>query len=164
MTDVYSVDVQITAPVRPTEVTDRVRDAVTNLFPEADVTEGHGELLGEAHGMETFSELLHDQEILDTARGQFLADRRERRDVCVAAPDQRHRHVERGQFLADRRGDTFSFDLKKQAAFQGVVNFAVGDPAELGDIHVRVTVTEPSVEDYIDHVAPPTEDGRPVED
>ncbi|TSD15981.1 coaE operon protein [Haloglomus irregulare] len=137
MTDVYSVDVQITAPVRPTEVTDRVRDAVTNLFPEADVTEGHGELLGEAHGMETFSELLHDQEILDTARGQFLAD---------------------------RRGDTFSFDLKKQAAFQGVVNFAVGDPAELGDIHVRVTVTEPSVEDYIDHVAPPTEDGRPVED
>lgn len=137
MTDVYSVEVQVTAPVGPTEVTDRVRDAVTNLFPEADITEGHGELLGEAHGMETFSELLHDQEILDTARGQFLAD---------------------------RRGDTFSFDLKKQAAFQGVVNFAVGDPAELGDIHVRVTVAEPSVEDYIDHVAPPTEDGRPVED
>ena len=137
MTDVYSVDVRVTAPVRPTEVTDRVRDAVINPFPEADVTEGHGELLGEAHGMETFSELLHDQEILDTARGQFLAD---------------------------RRGDTFSFDLKKQAAFQGVVNFAVGDPAELGDIHVRVTVHEPSVKDYVDHVAPPTEDGRPVED
>jgi predicted RNA binding protein with dsRBD fold (UPF0201 family) len=137
MTEVYSVDVQVTAPVMPTEVTDRVRDAVTNLFPEADITEGHGELVGEAHGLERFSELLHEEEILDTARGQFLAD---------------------------HRGDTFAFDLKKQAAFQGVVNFAVGEPAELGDIHVRVTVREPSVEAYIDHVAPPTEDGRPIED
>jgi predicted RNA binding protein with dsRBD fold (UPF0201 family) len=137
MTEVYSVDVQITAPVMPTEVTDRVRDAVTNLFPEADLEEGHGELLGEAHSMETFSELIHEQEILDTARGQFFAD---------------------------QRGDTVSFDLKKQAAFEGVVNFAVGDPAELGDIHVRVTINEPSVEAYIDRVAPPTEDGRPVED
>jgi predicted RNA binding protein with dsRBD fold (UPF0201 family) len=137
VTEVYSVDVQVTAPVMSTEVTDRVRDAVTNLFPEADITEGHGELVGEAHGLERFSELLHEEEILDTARGQFLAD---------------------------HRGDTFAFDLKKQAAFQGVVNFAVGEPAELGDIHVRVTVREPSVEAYIDHVAPPTEDGRPIED
>jgi predicted RNA binding protein with dsRBD fold (UPF0201 family) len=137
MTEVYSVDVQITAPVMPTEVTDRVRDAVTNLFPEADIEEGHGELVGEAHSMETFSELIHEQEILDTARGQFFAD---------------------------QRGDTFSFDLKKQAAFVDVVNFAVGEPAELGDIHVRVTVHEPSVDAYIDHVAPPTEDGKPVED
>jgi predicted RNA binding protein with dsRBD fold (UPF0201 family) len=137
VTDVYSVDVQMTAPVMPTEVTDRVRDAVENLFPEADIEEGHGELLAEAHSMETFSELLHEEAILDTARGQFLAH---------------------------RQGDTFSFDLKKQAAFQGVVNFAVGDPAELGDIHVRVTVHEPSVEAYIDHVAPRTEDGTPIED
>jgi len=137
MTEVYRVDVQITAPVMPTEVTDRVRDAVTNLFPEADLEEGHGELVGEAHSMETFSELIHEQEILDTARGQFFAE---------------------------QRGDTFSFDLKKQAAFVDVVNFAVGEPAELGDIHVRVTVTEPSAEAYIDHVAPPTEDGEPVED
>ena len=137
MTAVYSVDIQITAPIYPTEVTDRVRDAVANLFPEADLEEGHGELLGEAHSMETFSELIHEQEILDTARGQFFAD---------------------------QRGDTVSFDLKKQAAFEGVVNFAVGEPAELGDIHVRVTINEPSVEAYIDRVAPPTDDGRPVED
>lgn len=137
MTEVYSVDVQVTAPVMPTEVTDRVRDAVADLFPEAELEEGHGELVGEAHSMETFSELIYEQEILDTARGQFFSD---------------------------KRGETFSFDLKKQAAFVGVVNFAVGEPAELGDIHVRVTVDEPSVEGYIDHVAPPTEDGQPVED
>jgi predicted RNA binding protein with dsRBD fold (UPF0201 family) len=137
VTEVYRVDVQITAPVMPTEVTDRVHDAVTDLFPEADIDEDHGELLGEAHSLETLSERIHEQEILDTARGQFFG----------------------GQ-----QGDTFSFDLKKQAALQGVVNFAVGEPAELGDIHVRVTVHEPSVEAYVDHVAPPTEDGRPVED
>jgi predicted RNA binding protein with dsRBD fold (UPF0201 family) len=135
VSEIYSVDVQITAPVMPTEVTDRVRDAVTNLFPEADIESGHGELLGEAHGLERFSERLHEQEILDTARNRFFD----------------------GQ-----QGDTFAFDLKKQAAFQGVVNFAVGEPSELGDIHVRVTVREPSVEAYIDHVAPPTEDGEPV--
>ena len=135
MTAVYSVDIQITAPIYPTEVTDRVRDAVANLFPEADVTEAHGELVGEAHGMARFSELLHEQEILDTARKRFLES---------------------------QDGDAFSFDLKKQAAFQGVVNFAVGEPAELGDIHVRVRVREPAVEAYVDHVAPPTEEGRPL--
>jgi hypothetical protein len=132
---VYSVDVQVTAPVMPTEVTDRVRDAVENLFPEATVEEGHGEILAEAHSLDHFSELLHDQQILDTARGQFFAG---------------------------REGDSFSFDLKKQAAFRGVVNFAVGNPGELGDIHVRVRVRDPSVEAYVDHVAPETEDGRPV--
>jgi predicted RNA binding protein with dsRBD fold (UPF0201 family)/dephospho-CoA kinase len=132
---VYSVDVEIVVPIKDTEVKARVRDAVENLFPEAEFEEGHGELRGEAHSLEHFSELLHDQQILDTARGQFFAD---------------------------QSGDSFSFDLKKQAAFRGVVNFAVGNPGELGEIHVRVRVRDPSVEAYVDHVAPPTEDGRPI--
>jgi len=132
---VYSVDVEIVVPIKDTEVKARVRDAVENLFPEAEFEEGHGELRGEAHSLEHFSERLHDQQILDTARGQFFAE---------------------------QSGDSFSFDLKKQAAFRGVVNFAVGNPGELGEIHVRVKVTDPSVEAYVDHVAPPTEDGRPI--
>jgi predicted RNA binding protein with dsRBD fold (UPF0201 family)/dephospho-CoA kinase len=132
---VYSVDVEITVPVMDTEVEARVRDAVEGLFPEAKFESAHGELRGEAHSLSHFSELLHDQQILDTARGQFFA----------------------GQ-----DGDTCSFDLKKQAAFQGVVNFAVGNPGELGEIHADVTVRDPSVEAYVDHVAPPTEDGRPL--
>lgn len=132
---VYSVDVEIVVPIKDTEVKARVRDTVESLFPEAEFEEGHGELRGEAHSLSHFSELLHEQQILDTARGQFFA----------------------GQ-----EGDTFSFDLKKQAAFRGVVNFAVGKPGELGEIHVRVRVKDPSVEAYVDHVAPPTEDGRPV--
>jgi len=133
---VYSVDVQITAPVYDTEVTDRVVDAVFTLFPNAEIEERPGELVATTHGLEHFSEGLHRQEILDTARGAFFEN---------------------------RRGDTFSFDLNKQAAFEGVINFAVGDPSELGDIHVRVRVDDPDVESFIDHVAPRTEDGKPVD-
>jgi hypothetical protein len=133
---IYSVDVQITTPVKDTEVTERVEDAIENLFPEAELTRSEGELLARSHGLEHFSELLHEQAILDTARGAFFD----------------------GQ-----EGDTFTFDLKKQAAFEGRVNFAVGKPGELGTIHVRVKVTDPSVEAYVDHVAPPTEDGKPVQ-
>ncbi|MCT9094951.1 RNA-binding domain-containing protein [Haloarchaeobius sp. HME9146] len=133
---IYSVDVQITAPVNDTEVTDRVADAITNLFPEAEVEEHPGELMATTHQLEHFSERLHEQEILDTARGQFFSN---------------------------QEGDTFSFDLKKQAAFEGRVNFAVGNPDELGDIHVRVRVTDPSVEEFVDYVAPPTQDGKPIE-
>jgi len=133
---IYSVDVEITAPVNDTEVTDRVEDAIHNVFPTAEIEQRPGELVAEAHELDTFSEHLHRKEILDAARNVFFEN---------------------------RRGDTFSFDLKKQAAFEGVVTFAVGNPSELGDIHVRVRVEEPSVEEYIDHVAPPTEEGKPVD-
>jgi predicted RNA binding protein with dsRBD fold (UPF0201 family) len=136
MSTVYSVDVEATAPVYDTEVTDRVADAIRRIFPNAEVEEGHGELRATAHDMEHLSELLHRQEILDTARGVFLGS---------------------------LEGDTFAFDLKKQAAFEEVVNFSVGDPDELGEIHVRVRVDDPDAESYIDHVAPPTEDGTPVD-
>jgi hypothetical protein len=132
---IYTVDVEVTAPVYDTEVTDRVADAVRNLFPGASPEYRHGELSVTVHDLDHFSELLHRQEILDTAR-----------DV----------------FSEGRRGDGFTFLLKKQAAFEGVVNFAVGDPGELGAISVRVRVEEPTVEAYVDHVAPPTEDGKPV--
>jgi predicted RNA binding protein with dsRBD fold (UPF0201 family) len=133
---VYSVDVEISAPVNDTEVTARVADAIRNLFPEADPTHREGELSAGVHSLKGFSEELHRAEILDTARSVFFNN------------------------LA---GDRFAFDLKKQAAFEGRVNFAVGEPAELGDIHVVVTVREPDAEAFIDYVAPPTEDGKPID-
>jgi predicted RNA binding protein with dsRBD fold (UPF0201 family) len=133
---IYRIDVRVIAPVRDTEVTDRVADAVHNLFPNAEIGEEPGRLVGETHSMDAFSERLHEQEILDTARKEFF-----------------------------RRADDdgFAFALKKQAAFEGVINFAVGNPDELGDIEVQVTVHEPDVESFVDHVAPPTEDGKPVQ-
>ena len=133
---IYSVDVEITAPVFDTEVTDRVADAICELFPEAEPEHRHGELTATVHTLDTFSEQLHQQAILDTARG-----------VC----------------FDNQRGDSFSFRVKKQAAFEGVVNFVVDEPGELGAITVSVRVAEPSVEAYIDHVAPPTEDGTPID-
>ena len=133
---IYSIDVEITAPVYDTEVTDRVADAMTALFPAGEPAYEHGELRATVHDLDRFSEQLHRQEILDTARGVFFGS---------------------------LSGDTFSFDLKKQAAFEEVVNFAVGDPDELGEIHVRVRVNDPDAESYIDHVAPPTEGGQPVD-
>jgi hypothetical protein len=133
---IYSVDVEVRTPVLATEVTDRVIDAITNLFPEAEIErEGEG-ILARTHSLDRFSELLHRQEILDSARNRFSEG---------------------------REGETFEFRLKKQPAFEGVVNFAVGDPDELGDISVRVHVRDPSVEEYVDHVAPPTEEGEPIE-
>ncbi|WP_152042936.1 RNA-binding domain-containing protein [Salinigranum salinum] len=137
MTAVYSVDVRIVAPVRDTEVADRVGDAVGNLFPNADVSREAGRIVAETHSMDRFSERLHEQEILDSARREFF-----------------------------RRADDdgFSFALKKQAAFKSVVNFSVGNPDELGDIEVHVRVREPSVEAFIDSIAPETRDGRPIRD
>jgi len=136
-TAVYSIDVEITAPVYDTEVTDRVADAITALFPDADPEFRHGELTATVHNLDRFSERLHQQAILDTARDLFFEN---------------------------HRGDSFSFRLKKQAAFEGVVNFVVDEPGELGVIAVRVRVDEPSVEEVIDRVAPPTEDGKPIDD
>ena len=133
---IYRIDARIVAPVNDTEVTDRVEDAVRNLFPDVEFEHTEGQLVGETHSLERFSERLHEQEILDTARREFF------------------KHAVDGDF---------SFSLKKQAAFKGVINFSVGNPDELGDIAVEVTVHEPDVEAYIDHVAPPTVEGTPVD-
>ena len=133
---IYHIDVEITAPVMDTEVTDRVSDAITRIFPEAEPELRHGELTATIHSLDQFSEQLHRQAILDTARGVFFDN---------------------------RQGDSFSFRLKKQTAFEGVVNFVVDDPGELGAISVQVRVAEPGVEELIDHIAPPTEDGKPVD-
>ena len=132
---IYSIDVEITAPVYDTEVTSRVEDAVSNIFPGAEPEYRHGEVTASVHSLEHFSELLHRRAILDTARSVFF-------DTL--------------------QGNAFSFALKKQAAFEGVVNFVVDEPGELGSIVVRVRVEEPTVEEFIDYIAPPTEDGQPV--
>ena len=133
---IYSIDVRIAAPVNDTEVTDRVDDAVRNVFPDAEPVHEDGRLVAEAHTLDAFSDVLHEQEILDTARRVFLRNSTD---------------------------EGFAFSLKKQAAFEGVVNFAVGESDELGEIDVDVRVRQPDVEAFIDYVAPETDDGRPVD-
>ncbi|GAB6879895.1 RNA-binding domain-containing protein [Halorubrum gandharaense] len=133
---IYSIDARIEAPVRDTEVTDRVADAVHNVFPDADLTHEDGMLVAETHTLDAFSDVLHEQEILDTARRVFRRN------------------------LTD---EGFSFALKKQAAFEGVVNFSVGNPDELGDITVDVRVRDPDPEAFVDYIAPETDEGQPVD-
>lgn len=130
MTDPYSIEVEVTAPVYPTEQPERVERAITALFPEATIEERAGELVGRSHVLEHFARRLREQAIVDTAR-----------DVLRESVE----------------GDTIAFDLKKQAATEGVVNFVVGRPGELGELHVRIRVNAPSVEAFIDQVAPRTD-------
>ncbi|MFB6106513.1 MAG: RNA-binding domain-containing protein [Halobacteriaceae archaeon] len=132
---VYRIDVRVTAPVNDTEVADRVVRAVEAIFPEAETELTDGRVVATGHAMDAFAERLRDQEILATARSVLL-DR--------------------------RRGDRLAFELKKQPAFEGVVNFSVGNPDELGDIHVEVTVHDPDVEAFVDVLAPQGDgDDRP---
>lgn len=133
----YSIDVTVSAPVATTEVPDRVARAIEALFPSADIDIGSERVIAEGHALEQFSDRLREQQILDTARAHL----RTRID-----------------------GDTIRFRLKKQAAFIGDVNFAVGNPDELGDIEVEILVRDPTPEAFLDTVAPATdEEGRPLE-
>ena len=68
---IYSIDVRIEAPVNDTEVTDRVADAVSNVFPNAECSHQDGRLVGETHTLDPFFDLLHAQEILRTARREL---------------------------------------------------------------------------------------------
>ncbi|MFB6121725.1 MAG: coaE operon protein [Halobacteriaceae archaeon] len=135
---IYSITVRVTAPVNETEVPERVAVAVAELFPEADVEVADDRVEATTHTLEHFAERLREQRILDTARSVFF----------------------------DRRtADGFAFELKKQAARHDVVNFSVGNPAELGDVRVTVTVEDPTVEEFIDYLAPETDaEGNPIED
>ena len=129
---IHRIDVQVTTPLHATEVGERVEAAVTTLFPAAEVEERHGEVVAETHSLERLRERLREQNIVDAAREVFLGS---------------------------LEGETFAFDLKKQAALEGVVTFAVGSPDELGSLHVRVRVEEPSPEAFIDYLAPQSGDG-----
>ncbi|MFB6198645.1 MAG: RNA-binding domain-containing protein [Halobacteriaceae archaeon] len=136
----YKIDVFVTAPVMETEIDERVLQAVRSIFPEADpvIEPGASRVTGEARSLDTFAEKIREQRILDTVRGHLF--------------DQ-------------QRGKAIEFDLKKQAAFRGIVNFSVGKSDELGEIHVEVHIEDPSVEEFIEYLAPATdEEGRPIED
>lgn len=132
---IQQIEVTVRAPLKPTEVTDRVAQAISNIFPTAEIDVREDEVVGTAHSLSRLSELLHQREILDTAREEFHAT---------------------------LRPNGFSFSIKKQPAHEGVVTFAVGKPSELGEIDVDVRVIEPTPEEVIDEIAPPTEDGQPV--
>lgn len=124
----YRIDVEVVAPVYPTEDSDRVAEAIRNLFPMADVEDGDGEVLATSHSVERFAELVAEQRIRQTARTQLLEG---------------------------LTGDTLTFRLRKQAATVGVVNFALDEPGELGDLTVSIRIDYPDPEQFIELLTAP---------
>ncbi len=133
---VHRIEATIEAPVKETEVTERVIEAIRTLFPESEVETREDRVVATTNDLGHFRKRLFEQRILDTARDVFF----------------------------DRAGPRgFAFELKKAAALEDLINFSVGTSGELGAIEVAVTVYEPDVEQYIDMLAPATEDGTPPE-
>ncbi len=101
--------VRVEAACHPTESVAKVELALLRLFPDLVFEREDDRVVGTTASLEKLRELIRNQRIRDTARGQFFAGRfRERTRVA----------------------------LSKQAAFMGVVNFAAGSP--LGDIEVEI--------------------------
>jgi len=114
------MEIVIKTPVFATELEDRVRKAVLNLYPDAVMevreTTGASVIHAISSDLETFTTKLRNQKIRDTARAVLS-------DSAV--------------------GNDISFHLNKQAAFAGKVNFTEGDSL-LGDIGVTIRCEDPA--------------------
>lgn len=134
-----NVVVRISALVHPTEIEEKVRRAITNLFPvelqlrDFGTTQLYGE--GDLESLRLLHRRLREERILDTAR-----------------------HI----FLTGISGYTTQFRLNKQVAFAGKLNFPAGEES-LGSIYVEIsTEDEDALLRIIDWLAPQTIDGKPV--
>lgn len=101
--------VRVETPCFPTENLGKVKVALLNLFPDLAFESEDERVVGTTSSLEKLRQLIRNQKIRDTARGQLLAG---------------------------RRGDRTSVRMSKQAAFMGVVNFTAGAP--LGDVLVEI--------------------------
>ncbi len=101
--------VRVETPCRTTEDPAKVRAALLRLFPDLVLEHEDDRIVGTSASLEKLRELIRNQRIRDTARGQLLAG---------------------------RQGDRTRVLLSKQAAAMGVVNFAAGSP--LGDVAVEI--------------------------
>ena len=124
--------VSISCPVFPSEDPERVRQAVLNIFPDADLDMSDGTLSGETDSVEHFGAQIRRQRILDAVRSVLIKG---------------------------RRGGNITFNLNKQAAFAGKISFAE-EKTILGTI--RVTLRSDDITSFIEKLAPQTVDGEEV--
>ncbi len=133
-----SITTTLSALVFPTEPEEKVRHAIENVFPGARLRmirlKGYVDRLEGTAGLDHLHGLLRKQKILDTARSAMF----------------------RG--LKD---DETSFELGKQAAYMGQVNFLDHEVA-LGGIYVTIRYKDPRL--IIDWLAPETREGKPLEE
>jgi predicted RNA binding protein with dsRBD fold (UPF0201 family) len=119
-----------TAPCHPTEDREKVRQALLNVFPGAEIEDAGSRLIARTENADRLREIILDEHIRDTARAVMY----------------------RG--LSD--GST-GFVRNKQVAFVGKVSFLDG-PAALGGI--EVTVEDEDIEKAIDFLAESTVEAK----
>lgn len=133
-----SIATTVSALVFPTEPEEKVRHAIENVFPHARLhmvkQEGYVDRLEGAAGLDHLHDLLRRQKILDTTRSAMFKG------------------------LEDNE---ISFELNKQAAYMGDLNFLDHEVA-LGGIYVTIEYKDPEL--IINWLAPETREGRPVEE
>ncbi len=113
--------VRVEAPCRPTESVAKVKLALLQLFPDLRFEREDEVVAGVTERLDRLRELIRNQRIRDTARGQLLAD---------------------------RDADCTRISLSKQAAYMGFVNFAA--PSPLGAVLVEIEDPDlTSVIDYL---------------
>ena len=134
-----NIKVRVSALVHPTEIEEKVREAITNLFSlplhirDFGTPQLYGE--GDLESLRLLHRRLREERILDTAR-----------------------HI----LLTGISGDITQFTINKQVAFAGKLNFP-GGVESLGSIHVEISAgDEESLLRVIDWLAPETIDGKPV--
>jgi hypothetical protein len=125
--------VLVSARVFPAEDPEKVREAITNLFPAEEVAIEGEEMVAKPTDIERFMTTIRQMRILDAVRGRM-----------------RHGVI----------GNSTTFQLNKQAAYAGKVSAAEGVPP-LGNITVRIESDD--IEKTIDQIAPMTVNGEVVE-
>jgi len=134
-----NITVRVSAPVNPTEIEEKVRIAITNIFPLELALKNFGipQLYGEGdlESLRKLHMVLRDLRILDTARRIFINN---------------------------KESNTIQFCLNKQVALMGKANFPVGEES-LGSIHVEISSdNDEDLMNIIDWLAPETEEGEPI--
>ena len=136
-----NVIVRVSTAVNPTENEEKVRIAITNIFPVELHIEDFGILRlcgeGDIESLRMLHRKFREERILDAARRIMM-------DGVSESSTQ--------------------FQLNKQAAFVNKVNFPVGEES-LGSIHVEIEAAEQEdLLKVIDWLSPHTVDGKPVEE
>ncbi len=124
--------ISISCPVNPSEDPDKVRSAILNIFPDAELEQDDRGFKGTAPGLDRFHQLIRKQKILDATRGVLMTS---------------------------IRGTRARMLLNKQVATVGKVSFADRNPV-LGAI--EVFIEDDDLEAYVDRLAPITVDGVEV--
>lgn len=129
-----TIEVSVYSLIQPTERVEKVVLAIENIFPGLvmDIRSDRIEAYGGIKSLKTLHKLLRDQRILDTSRSLMIHG---------------------------RLGDSIQFQLNKQAALMGMINFPL-EEEPLGSIHVQIKGDDL----VIDWLAPRTENGVPVQE